>query len=45
MRSVVVVDDISSMVNACYVGRVRYGGLGVISVLKAQYTLFLVGCV
>ena len=45
MRSVVVVDEVLAMVNACYVGRVRYGGLGVTSVLKAQYTLFFVSCV
>ena len=45
MSSVVVVDDVSSMVTARYVHMVRYRHTSVVFVMKAQYTIVFVCCV
>ena len=37
--SVVVVDDVSTMLNTCNVDRIWYRGSGVVRFLKAQYTI------
>ena len=45
MSSVVVVDDVSSMVTARYVHMIRYRNTSVVFVMKAQYTVLFVCCV
>ena len=43
--SVVVIDDVSTMLNTCNVERIWYRGSGVVRFLKAQYTILFAGCV
>ena len=45
MCPVIEVDDVSPMVTACDIHRVRYCGFSVVFVLKAQYTVRFVGCI
>ena len=45
MSSVVVVNDISTVVRTGYVDRVRYCGSGVVGVLKTQHSVRFIGCV
>ena len=45
MCPVIEVDDVSPMVTACDVDRVRYCCFSVVFVLKAQYTIRFVGCI
>ena len=45
MSSVVVVDDVSTMVTARYVHMVRYRHTSVVFVMKAQYTIVFGCCV
>ena len=45
MCSVVVIDDVPSMVRACYVCRVRNGSSRILCVPKTQNAVFLVCCV
>ena len=45
MSSVVVVDDVSSVIRTGDVDRIRYGSVGVVGVHKAQHSVLFVNCV
>ena len=45
MGSVVVKYHVPSMLNACYVDRIRYCGSGVVGVPKTQHSVLFVCCV
>ena len=45
MSSVVVVDDVSTVVRTADVDRIRYRGSGVVGVPKTQHTVIFVCCV
>ena len=45
MCSVVVVNDVSPVVRACYVDRVGYCGFGVVGIFKTQRPFLFVCCI
>ena len=45
MSSVVVVDDVSSVIRTGDVDRIRYGSVGVVGVPKTQHSVLFVCCV
>ena len=45
LSPVVVVDDVSPVVRTGDVDRIRYGGSGVVGVLKTQHSVLFVCCV
>ena len=45
MGSVVVVNDVSPVVRACYVDRIWYCGFGVVGIFKTQHPFVFVCCI
>ena len=45
VSSIVVVDDVSPIVTACYGQVVRYWASGIVCVLETRYTIIFIGCI